>query len=397
MTDLKTWLLLIRTPNMSWKKFSTILAIDPKLEMLTSNPLPLLKQRGFNEEQLAFWRSPPEKIVESDQIWLNFTNHHLVTFLDPDYPQLLKEIPDPPLALFVIGDRCLLMSPQLAIVGSRNPSNLGRETAQQFAHYLANVGLTITSGLALGIDAAAHHGALAAKGKTIAVCGTGLDTVYPAKHRDLAEHISQTGAIVSEFPLGTKPHPYNFPQRNRIISGLSVGTLVVEAAVRSGSLITAHAALEQGREVFAIPGSIHNPLAKGCHQLIRQGAKLVETAHDILEDLGSLLGILTPTLTLPREYTGEGIGEIPLPSLACTQRAQAGGGLGWGQQLEKVDASPLLDKEYQVLLGLIGYETTAVDTLVIQSGLSVEVVASMLLMLELQSLIISQPGGYVRK
>jgi DNA processing protein len=390
MTDVKTWLLLIRTPNINWKKFSGILALDPKLEILSTHPLPLLKQRGFNEEQLAFWRSPPEKILETDQIWLNFTNHHLVTFLDSDYPQLLKEIPDPPLALFVIGDRALLSYPQLAIVGSRNPSNLGRDIAQQFAHYLAAAGLTITSGLALGIDAAAHEGALAANGKTIAVCGTGLDTVYPARHRDLAERISRTGAIVSEFPLGTKPDPYNFPQRNRIISGLSMGTLVVEAALRSGSLITAHAALEQGREVFAIPGSIHNPLAKGCHQLIRQGAKLVETGQDIVEDLGSLLGILAPTLTLPREYTREGKrdsnygGAIPSP---CALKGYAsGGGLGWGQ----------LDKDYQRLLDLIGYETTAVDTLVIQSALSAEVVASMLLMLELQSLISSQPGGYIR-
>ena len=376
MIDVKTWLLLIRTPNMSWKKFSAILAIDPKLEMLSQNPLPLLKQRGFNEEQLAFWRSPPEALLEKDLIWLNFTNHHLVTFLDPDYPQLLKEIPDPPLALFVMGDRSLLVSPQLAIVGSRNPSNLGRETAQQFAHYLANVGLTITSGLALGIDAAAHQGALVAKGKTIAVCGTGLDIVYPTKHRDLAEQISQTGAIVSEFSLGTKPDPYNFPQRNRIISGLSVGTLVVEAALRSGSLITAHAALEQGREVFAIPGSIHNPLAKGCHQLIRQGAKLVETAQDILEDLGVLMGV------------NEGRGGAEAVSFDATAAKVP--------QRQDPEHPVELDTDYQQLLDLIGYECTAVDTLVIQSGLTVEVVASMLLMLELQSLITSQPGGYVR-
>jgi DNA processing protein len=370
--DTKTWLLLIRTPKMSWKKFSAILAIDPKLEMLAQNPLPLLKQRGFNEEQLAFWRSPPAALLEKDMIWLNFTNHHLVTFLDPDYPQLLKEIPDPPLALFVIGDRSLLVSPQLAIVGSRNPSNLGREIAQQFANYLASVGLTITSGLALGIDAAAHQGTLVTHGKTIAVCGTGLDIVYPTKHRDLAQKISQTGAIVSEFPLGTKPEPYNFPQRNRIISGLSVGTLVVEAALRSGSLITAHAALEQGREVFAIPGSIHNPLAKGCHQLIRQGAKLVETANDILEDLA--------------HFSLVGAHCVRPGHMQCAPTAS----------IEKADPPPMLDTDYQQLLDLIGYECTAVDTLVIQSGLTVEVVASMLLMLELQSLITSQPGGYVR-
>ena len=371
MLNLKTWLLLIRTPNITWKKFSAILALDPKLEILSTNPLPLLKQRGFNEEQLVFWRVPPDALLEKDMIWLEFTNHHLMTFLDADYPQLLKEIPNPPLALFIIGDRALLSLPQLAIVGSRNPSAMGKENARQFARYLARAGLTITSGLALGIDAAAHEGALAANGKTIAVCGTGVDIIYPAKHRELAEKISQSGALVSEFPLGTKPDPYNFPQRNRIISGLSVGTLVVEAALRSGSLITAHAALEQGREVFAIPGSIHNPLVKGCHQLIRQGAKLVETTDDILEELGSLVNISMSAFN-------EQLDKQP------------------DQQLEKSDFTPILDAEYQQLLELIGYETISVDTLVIQSGLSVEVVASMLLMLELQSLIISQPGGYIR-
>jgi len=364
MIDPKTWFLLIRS-QISWKKFSAILNIDPELEWLTADPVPLLKKCGVAEEHLQFWRVPPVGLIEHDRQWLAQPNHHLMTFFDPDYPQLLKEIADPPLALFIVGDRALLSTPQLAIVGTRNPSSAGRENAQQFAHYLATAGLTITSGLAVGIDAAAHQGALTSTGKTIAVCGTGLDLVYPAKHRQLAAQMSQQGALVSEFPLGTQPNRFNFPQRNRIISGLSVGTLVVEAALRSGSLITAHAAIEQGREVFAIPGSIHNPLAKGCHQLIRQGAKLVETTDDILEDLGSLIKISMTDIK---------------------------------QQLEKESRTPILeiDPEYQQLLDLIGYETVSVDTLVVRSGLSIEVVASLLLMLELQSLISSQPGGYIR-
>lgn len=362
MLNLKTWFLLIRS-QISWKKFSAILAIDPKLEELTANPLPLLKKCGLGDEQMQFWRVPPMGLIEHDSQWLSQPNHYLVTFLDNDYPQLLKEIADPPLALFMVGDRTLLSTPQIAIVGTRNPTAAGREMARQFAQYLAEAGLTITSGLAFGVDAAAHQGVLTGSGKTIAVCGTGLDLVYPAKHRQLAEQISQQGALVSEFPLGTQPIKFNFPQRNRIISGLSVGTLVVEAALRSGSLITAHAAMEQGREVFAIPGSIHNPLSKGCHQLIRQGAKLVETTDDILEDLGSLIKISITDMN---------------------------------QQLEKDLRIPILDPEYQQLLDFIGHETISVDTLVVRSGLSIEVVASMLLMLELQSLIGRQPGGYIR-
>ena len=199
-----------------------------------------------------------------------------MTLHDARYPELLKQIADPPSILFVQGDVSLLAKWQIALVGSRNPSASGRDTAYEFSRYLAQDGITINSGLAMGIDAASHQGALAAGGKTIAVIGTGLDRVYPAKHRELAHEIASTGAIVSEFALGTSPRAENFPRRNRIISGLSLGTVVVEAAVKSGSLITARMAMEQGREVFAIPGSIHNPLARGCHQLIRQGAKLVE-------------------------------------------------------------------------------------------------------------------------
>jgi DNA processing protein len=210
---------------------------------------------------------------------------------DGRYPPLLREIPQAPPVLFVHGDPDCLRVPQLAMVGTRNPTPSGRETARQFAAHLAGAGMIITSGLALGIDAAAHQGALAGGGRTIAVMGTSLDRVYPAKHRDLARAIAERGALVSELPTGTPALAENFPRRNRLISGLALGVLVVEAALQSGSLITARLALDQGREVFAIPGSIHNPLAKGCHALIRQGAKLVETANDIVEELGALAAV----------------------------------------------------------------------------------------------------------
>lgn len=256
----------------------------------------------------------------------------------------------------------MLGSPQLAIVGSRNPSGEGRRNAEEFAAYLARCGLTITSGMALGIDSASHRGALKAGGATLAVWGTGLDKVYPPAHRELAEQIAAHGLIVSEYTPGTPPLPHNFPRRNRLISGLSVGTLVVEANQSSGSLITARLASEQGREVFAIPGSIHNPLARGCHRLIREGAKLVESAGDILEELAPLLKL-------------EAAAAEQAP--AATQAA----------------AEPD-DPEYRLLLNSLDYAPTSVDALVERTGLTPDVLSSMLLMLELQGLVEAAPGGH---
>jgi DNA processing protein len=315
--------------------------------------------------------------AEHEVAWLAEANHHLITLTDPRYPTRLREIADPPAVLYVIGDPDLLSATQLGIVGSRNPTPGGSETAHAFASYLTQSGLTITSGLALGVDAAAHRGALEAGGKTIAVAGTGLDRVYPARHRELAHEIAGHGALISEFPLGTPALASNFPRRNRIISGLSLGVLVVEAAVQSGSLITARLAAEQGREVFAIPGSIHNPLARGCHALIRQGAKLVETAADILEELGpiarvtaavqgstNVAGGRTPEATPARQTDGEG-------NIAT--------GLG-------VEAMTLLD--------CLGFDPTPVDSLIERSGLTPEAVSSMLLVLELQGHVVSAPGGH---
>ncbi|MFQ5993498.1 MAG: DNA-processing protein DprA [Acidiferrobacterales bacterium] len=305
---------------------------------------------------------PDPRRLDQDLKWLERPDHHLLTFLDSDYPPLLHEIGQPPLVLFVIGDKRVLADPQLAIVGSRNATPGGCENAAAFAHALAVAGLTITSGLALGIDGAAHQGALAAGGQTVAVLGTGIDRVYPRQHQELAQSISHSGALVSEFALGTAAKAENFPRRNRIISGLSLGALVVEAAIQSGSLITARCAVDQGREVFAIPGSIHSPHSRGCHALIRQGAKLVETAQDVVEELGALVPVA---------------------------RAQAQESIG--------PDTKITDPRVSELLQYIGYDPVTVDTLVERSGLTADYISSMLLEMELQGIIKSCPGGtYIR-
>ena len=320
-----------------------------------------LRNAGVSRtDTLEYLCGTDQSPVDPDLDWLKQPGNHLLTLDHPNYPPLLRQLPDPPPLLFVKGDPTLLGTPQLAIVGSRNPSPGGAETALEFGHHLSTCGLTITSGMALGIDAAAHQGALRGEGSTIAVMGTGLDRIYPARHRKLAHEIAERGALISEFPIGTLPTRANFPRRNRIIAGLSLGTLVVEAAIHSGSLITARLAAEQGREVFAIPGSIHNPLTKGCHQLIREGAKLVETGNDILEELAGLI---------PSTAEKSGLAEQP------------------------VTTAVELDREYTRLLEIMGYDPVSVDTLVERSGLTTEEVSSMLLVLELQDHVASMPGG----
>ncbi len=295
--------------------------------------------------------------------WLQDENHHLVRLGDNAYPQLLAGISDPPAQLYVDGDPEILHLPALALVGSRNPTTGGAQNAFEFARHLGATGFCIVSGLAQGIDAAAHRGALAAGAPTVAFLGHGIDRVYPAGNRELARDIARHGALVSEFPLGTAPNRALFPQRNRLISGLSLGTIVVEAARRSGSLITARLAAEQGREVFAIPGSIHNPLSRGCHQLIREGAKLVEAADDILTELAPLAGHLLQTID----------------ESAASDRLPA---------VEKDT-----DAEYVKLLQAIGHDPVSADELVERSGLTIDQVSSMLLILELEGKIEKQSGG----
>lgn len=255
----------------------------------------LWAETGCGEALCAALAQPDRAGAETDLAWLAAApNRHFIAHGDPLYPSRLAQIARPPLALFAIGDLDLLSLPQMALVGARSASAQGRANARRFATELAQRGLTVTSGLALGIDTAAHEGALDANGSTLAVCGNGLDRVYPARNAELATRIVERGLLISEFPIGIAPRPEHFPQRNRIISGLSLGVLVVEAQLQSGSLITARLAAEQGREVFAIPGSIHNPLARGCHALIREGAKLTETVDDILAELAPLLPATPP-------------------------------------------------------------------------------------------------------
>jgi DNA processing protein len=295
----------------------------------------------------------------TERKWAGDERHCVVDITSADFPDLLKEIPGPPASLYVSGDIDALHLPALAIVGSRNPTRGGLDTAYEFAKCLGQAGFCIVSGLAEGIDAAAHRGALDAGARTVAFLGHGIDRVYPAVNRKLARRITTQGALVSEYALGSPPRREHFPQRNRLISGLSLGTLVVEAARRSGSLISARFAAEQGREVFAIPGSIHNPLSRGCHRLIRQGAQLVECAQHIVEQLGPVVGHLMQNSEADRAPPGAS---------------------------EK-------DAACRKLLEVASFDPMSADRLAELSGLTIEQVSSMLLILELESRIEAHSGG----
>lgn len=346
-----------------------------------------MAKAGLKPDIIQNLRAVPAEAALADLEWLHRAQHrHILVPEDALYPKQLHDVKAAPPVLFVAGNPELLNEPQLAMVGSRTPTHYGKDNAQAFAQYLAKHGITVTSGLALGIDAVSHQGALDAGGHTIAVIATGLDIMYPAKNRSLAERIVEQGVIVSEFPIGVKPQAQNFPRRNRIISGLSLGTLVVEAALQSGSLVTAQHALEQGREVFAIPGSIHSPLAHGCHRLIRQGAKLVETAADILEELApqlqSYLGINFDQTETQATKTIK-----PLSFLKSIE----------AQENTEERTAPTLDPEEQQILATIGLEPVPIDQIVIQTGLTTDVVSSMLLMLELQGYIAACGGGRYKR
>lgn len=343
--------------------------------------------------------------VEKDLAWANQENCYIVPRWSQNYPTLLKEIPDPPPVIFVRGDRERLLLPQIAIVGSRNPSPLGIETAANFAGHFSAAGITVTSGLALGIDTSGHKAAVSEKGGTIAVLGNSLETVYPASNQKLSQLIVQNGALVSEFPIGTPAIPSNFPRRNRIISGLSLGTLVVEAALKSGSLITTRFALEQGREVFAIPGSIHSPLAKGCHALIRQGAKLVETAEDVLEELKPLLHLSKSEMGKKRRSLGEpdldnrNLEKLNLGNRSLNKRSPDKTNKANKANLDKPSDKPNsknLSKAQRRILDKLGFEVTPIDVLVQRCELTTAEVSIILLELELENRVASVPGGYLR-
>jgi DNA processing protein len=356
--DSEFWLRLEAVPGLGPEAATRLLEAFDTVGAICAASVSQLSALIGPTRAAALHSAEADASVRTGLAWLAAADAHLIAITDPEYPEALQQCAGAPPWLYIKGDPTVLTRPLLAIVGSRNASVQGQRDADAFAETLSSAGLTIVSGLAEGVDTAAHRGGLRGNGSGVAIVGTGLDRVYPAKNRDLAHQLAQRGAIVSEFPIGTPPRPGHFPRRNRIISGLALGVLVVEAAMESGSLITARLAGEQGREVFALPGSIHNPLARGCHRLIRDGAKLVESANDILEELRFILppshAALTPAFT-----------PISVPD------------------------SPLM--------ALLTGGTMSFDTLLAQSGLTVDTLSAMLLTHELEGRVARLPGDVFQR
>lgn len=326
---------------------------------------------GLDADACNAIRAPEPDALARGERWLDAATHHLLGWRDDAYPPLLRRIASPPAMLFVAGDPGLLWRPSVAVVGSRAATAGGCANAGLFARALARAGLCVASGLAAGIDAAAHQAALDVAGPTVAILGTGPDIAYPARHRLLLERIAAEGAVISEHPPGTGPLRQHFPSRNRILAGLSLGTLVVEAAEKSGALITARLAAEMGREVFAVPGSIHNPMARGCHRLLREGAQLVESPGEVLEAMAPLVVDLARALR----------GELELLPAAPAGVAQA---------------APPDSGEYNRLWQALGHDPTGMDDLVVRTGLTAAALSSMLLALELEGRIAAEHGRYAR-
>lgn len=370
--DLSAWLSVCLTPSLNNKSIRFLLQHFENVEDIFNSKIDSPDVTGKSPQPDSFkrlidqcraYRARPEstKKIRQALLWQQQKQQkqqHIITLRCSTYPPLLKEIPDPPLILYVAGLLDALALPQIAMVGSRKASPGGKAIAKRLAGDLTSAGYSVCSGMALGIDSESHHGALENQGVSVAVLGCGIDRIYPDSNKRLAQELVEKGAIVSEFPLGTPPRPWHFPQRNRIISGLSQGVVIVEAALKSGSLITARYALEQGREVFAVPGSPHNPQAKGCHHLLKNGAKLVESSTDIIEELGAFL-----------EFEQEQL------------------------QNQHGDINST-DRDAKILLQHIDYETTSVDTLIRQTNFDAEHVGSLLIELEIEGLIISRQGGY---
>ncbi len=356
--ELDACLRIHQVPGLGARSVCKLIDAFGSLHAALRAPTAGLEAAGLSRRAIDAIQKSRRMDVDAAYMWASHPRHHLIPFGIAAYPPRLAEISDPPALLYAAGDPELLHHPQLAIVGSRRATPTGEENAYRFAQHLAAAGIGITSGLALGIDGAAHRGALAAGGITLAVAATGLDRVYPSAHRELAERIVEEGLMISETPLGSPISRGAFPRRNRLISGLSLGVLVVEATTQSGSLVTARLATEQGREVFAIPGSIHNPMARGCHRLIREGAKLVETADDILSEIAAC-GLLTPSAETTPAHSHEGT----------------------------------KDPEHLRLLDVMGYDPAPIDLLVERSGLTPEAISSMLLILELEGAVAKLDGG----
>jgi DNA processing protein len=358
LNDIEQWIALNQINGLGNAGICHLLAKFGSPEAIFSAKISQLREIVDDEIAQKINKGVDVEAIAPTLNWLKKDNAHVVTLADETYPKQLLEISNPPAVLYAIGNLHWLNHPAIAMVGSRSATPQGEKNAEDFAQSLCEQGLCIVSGMALGIDGAAHRGALKANGATIAVVGTGLDIVYPARHRDLAHKIAERGLIISEFPLGTPSKAQNFPRRNRVISGLSLGCLVVEANIDSGSLITARLATEQGREVFAIPGSIHSPVTKGCHQLIKQGAKLVETTQDILEELKNILSSDSPS--------------------------------GLMGNLSSEATAPL---EANTVLASMGFDPVNFETLRTLSGLTTEALSSMLMVLELENKITTLAGG----
>lgn len=357
--DVALWLALNQIPGLGNAGVCQLLAKFGSPESIFGASISRLREVIDDEFAQKISEGINFETIQPTLDWLKKDNAHLVTLADETYPQKLLEISNPPAILYAIGNLQWLNHPAIAMVGSRSATPQGEKNAEDFAQSLCDQGLCVVSGMALGIDGASHRGALKSNGATIAVVGTGLDIVYPARHRDLAHKIAERGLIISEFPLGTPSKAQNFPRRNRIISGLSLGCLVIEANIDSGSLITARLAAEQGREVFAIPGSIHSPVSKGCHQLIKQGAKLVESTTDILDEIKFSTQTISPFGSLAQ--SGQ---TAPEPSL---------------------------------LLASMGFDRINFDSLLTISGLTTESLSAMLMMLELEGKITTIPGGQYQR
>ncbi|WP_218813872.1 DNA-processing protein DprA [Rickettsiella endosymbiont of Dermanyssus gallinae] len=368
---LRDWLAVYTVPQCGFATVLKLLAVFSTPTALLSASPEALSAAGISNALIAGLKKPDWKRVDACLTWREKPGRHILHWQNDLYPPLLREVASPPLVLFVEGDVSVLKDYQLAIVGTRQPSPIGLEIAHSFASELSQQGFVVTSGLARGIDGASHQGCLAASGKTIAVLGSGIGQIYPRCHRGLAlQIVEKGGALISEFFPDVSPRTEHFPRRNRIISGLSVGVVVIEAAMRSGSLITARYAAEQGREVFAVPGSIANPLSRGCHALLKQGASLVESSHDILLGLSFATGLFNVAM-----------GPIE-GSFTVTDRP---------------DSKPGLDSDDIKLVECLGFETTTIDSLVMRTGLTADRLLARLALLELQGYISAVPGGYARK
>ena len=355
--DLIYWLMLLKAPNLGLSTLYKALKYFETPQQVFSAAAKKRSQTGFfKKNTLKYLDKADKSLVDNDMEWQNNKNCNIITIIDKAYPPQLKNIANPPPIIYIRGDMSYLSKPQIAIIGSRNPTAGGRQNAHNFAKKLSKLGIIVTSGLASGIDASAHIGALESNMPTIAVCGTGIDRVYPAKHRSLAHQISTNGALISEFPIGTPPIASNFPRRNRIISGLSLGALIVEATIKSGSMVTAKLAANQGREVFAIPSAISNTAASGCHNLIKQGAKLVDSIEDIIQELAF----------------------EPQYSIKSNKKNKKN-----------------VDNNDNMLLKYLSYESITVDKIVEKSGISPQIVTRELLLLEISNIVTVAGAGYV--